>query len=122
MHTPLHERLPACEGIGRRYDVYDPDTGTSVMLTEYTPTERWPTHEWSLLSLTTPVENRRKGGATRVMQEVIELAGDITVTLGVGGGDPRHGEMTTEQLLTFYKKFGFTITSMGGAYPRMHRL
>ena len=107
---------------GRHYIVEDPETGTQMMLTECLPCERWPEHYWSLMSLGTPYNARRKGGATRVLQEamdVIDQSG-LPARLGVGG-KTRRKDMTTEQLLAFYSRFGFVQHETTGPYPRMVR-
>ena len=100
---------------GRYYMVVDPDTDAEMALVEYLPNERWPEHYWSLMSLRTPYEARRKGGATRVLQEamdVIDQSG-LPARLGVGG-KTRPKDMTTEQLLCFYEKFGFVEHETNG--------
>ena len=107
---------------GRYYMVVDPDTDAEMALVEYLPNERWPEHYWSLMSLRTPYEARRKGGATRVLQEamdVIDQSG-LPARLGVGG-KTRPKDMTTEQLLAFYGRFGFVEHETNGPDPRMVR-
>jgi GNAT superfamily N-acetyltransferase len=107
---------------GRYYMVVDPDTDAEMALVEYLPNERWPEHYWSLMSLRTPYEARRKGGATRVLQEamdVIDQSG-LPARLGVGG-KTRPKDMTTEQLLAFYGRFGFVEHETTGPDPRMVR-
>ncbi|WP_143288705.1 GNAT family N-acetyltransferase [Calderihabitans maritimus] len=72
---------------------------------------------WFFNRLFVPPEHRRKGIANALMEELVKILDAKCITLR-NEINP-YGDMTYEQLLAFYKKFGFKKTEEGFVrYPK----
>ena len=62
-----------------------------------------------------------KGLATQALQSITQIADDKNVILSLEAMPIYNKEMSTDELVTFYKKFGFKIIK-SGEHPLMIRM